>query len=185
MNAIDVILVIPLAWGAVRGFKKGLVTEIASFAALGLGVWGAFKFSDVLGKYLKTAFNLEQNWIEFISFVVLFICIVLLVFMLGKFIQGILKKASLGFVNKLAGLLFGLMFFGFILSVVLFIFDRLDQHYSIMNKEYKESSLLYKPVASFAVVLVPGLNELTIDPDWEKIIPDDKKLNIELKDKEE
>lgn len=184
MNAIDVILVVPLAWGAVRGFKKGLVTEIASFAALGLGVWGAFKFSDVLGKYLETAFNLEQNWIEFISFVVLFICIVLLVFMLGKFIQGILKKASLGFVNKLAGLLFGLMFFGFILSVILFIFDRLDQHYSIMNEEYKNTSLLYKPVVSFSVVLVPGLNDLSLDPDWEKIITDDKKVTLELKDKE-
>ena len=45
MNYFDIIFVIPLLWGAYKGFSKGFVLEIASFVALGLGVWGGLKFS--------------------------------------------------------------------------------------------------------------------------------------------
>jgi len=45
MNYIDIIILAVLAWALFRGFKNGLFIEIASIAALILGIWGAIRFS--------------------------------------------------------------------------------------------------------------------------------------------
>ncbi len=45
MNYIDIILGLLLLVAAVRGFMKGFIYEVASLAALILGVWGGIHFS--------------------------------------------------------------------------------------------------------------------------------------------
>ncbi len=41
MNWLDIGIAVPLVWGAYVGFKKGLVIELASLAALILGIYAA------------------------------------------------------------------------------------------------------------------------------------------------
>ena len=45
MNYLDIILIIPLAYGLVQGLRKGLVKEIAGLLAVVLGVYLARYFS--------------------------------------------------------------------------------------------------------------------------------------------
>jgi len=45
MNYLDIALVIPMVYGIVRGFSKGIVNEITSLAAIGIGVYLALNFS--------------------------------------------------------------------------------------------------------------------------------------------
>ena len=47
MNYIDIILGILLLLSAIGGFKKGLIVELASLAALILGIWGAIEFYNL------------------------------------------------------------------------------------------------------------------------------------------
>ena len=44
MNFIDIIILIPLAIGALGGFRKGFILEIVSLLALILAVIGGFQF---------------------------------------------------------------------------------------------------------------------------------------------
>ena len=46
MNYLDIIIIIPLIWGAYKGFRKGFIIEIASLIALILGIWGGINFSS-------------------------------------------------------------------------------------------------------------------------------------------
>ena len=61
---LDIILAIPLIWGAFMGFKKGLILELASIVALVLGIYGAVKFSDLTADYLNSYFEISSNWIS-------------------------------------------------------------------------------------------------------------------------
>jgi membrane protein required for colicin V production len=163
MNYFDIVFIIPLLWGAYKGFVKGFVIEIASFVALGLGVWGGLKFSYLSAEYLSKAFDIAENIMPLISFSITFVLIVIAVFTLAKLIQGTLKKAALGVVNKLLGLVFGCLKFAFILSVILNLVNVFNNEVEFIKPEQKASSLLYNPLEKVAQLIIPGIKDLKLD----------------------
>lgn len=177
MNFFDIIFVIPLLWGAYNGFSKGFVLEIASFVALGLGVWGGLKFSYVSAEYLSKLFDISEKLMPLISFSVVFIIIVVAVFLLAKLLQSVLKKAALGLVNRLLGLVFGVLKFAFILSIILNLINVFNNEIEFITPEKKEASFLYQPIEKVAQLLIPGIKELKLDtsPIKEKIIEQETK----------
>lgn len=163
MNYFDIIFVIPLLWGAYKGFTKGFVLEIASFLALGLGVWGGLKFSYLSAEYLSKMFDISEKLMPLISFSVVFIVIVIAVFLLAKLLQSVLKKAALGLVNRLLGLVFGVLKFAFILSIILNLVNVFNKEVEFITPEKKETSLLYNPIEKLSQLLIPGIKDLKID----------------------
>jgi membrane protein required for colicin V production len=176
MNWIDIVILIPLLWGLYKGFTKGLIVEVATLVAFGLAVWGGIKFSDFLSGWLKNSFGWNSKYLPVISFAVIFIGILILVFALAKCIQRFVKAVALGFVNKLAGGIFGMLKFGLILSVLIFVLNAIEKSFQIISQETKHSSLLYEPVGKIAPMIIPGLNESKM----QKIIPDSVSLNIQV-----
>lgn len=163
MNYFDIVFIIPLLWGAYKGFVKGFVVEIASFVALGLGVWGGLKFSYLSAEYLSKVFDIAENIMPLISFSVVFILIVVVVFLMAKLLESVLKKAALGFFNKLLGLIFGSLKFAFIISIILNLVNVFNNEVEFIKPEQKESSLLYKPVEKIAQLIIPGIKDLKLD----------------------
>lgn len=163
MNYFDIIIIIPLIWGAYKGFKKGIIIEIASFIALGLGIWGGIKFSSISAEYLSKIFDIASNLMPLISFAVTFIGIVIVVFTLAKMLQKIVSMVALGFVNKAAGALFGMLKFGLIMSVIINFSNLLNDQVEFIEPEMKNSSILYEPVGKIAQLIIPGLKDITLD----------------------
>ena len=48
MNYLDIIIVIPLLYGLIKGFSNGLVKEITGLLGLIIGVYVAVNFSSYL-----------------------------------------------------------------------------------------------------------------------------------------
>ncbi len=155
MNYIDIVLGILLVLAAINGFRKGLVAEVASIAALILGIWGAIEFSYVTSDFLVENFELQTDHLNLISFVITFVVIVVLVHIVGNVVSKLLDAVMLGFVNKLAGLVFGVLKAALILSVVLVIFNKVDEGVHILPEDTKEESSMYEPIRSFAPTLFP------------------------------
>lgn len=158
MNYIDIVLGLLLLFAAIRGFRKGLVSELASLAALILGVWGAIEFADITSGFLIENFDLKTEYLDIISFVVTFIVIVFLVHVVGNVVNKLVDTVMLGFVNRLAGLVFGILKSALILSVILVVFDKIDDDIEILSNEAKTESRLYEPLRSFAPSIFPFLN---------------------------
>ncbi len=158
MNYIDIVLGLLLLFSAIGGFKNGLISELASLAALVLGIWGAIEFSDVTSEFLVENFNMKSDHLNIISFIVTFIVIVILVHIVGSVVNKMVETVMLGFVNKLAGLVFGVLKSALILSVILVIFDKIDSDVQILSEEAKSESRLYEPIRSFAPSVFPFLN---------------------------
>src|SRR6056297_566934 len=158
MNYIDIILGLLLLFAAISGFRKGLVSELASLAALILGIWGAIEFSYITTDFLIENFNFETEYLNIISFIITFIVIVILVHIVGSAVNKFIEAAMLGFINKLAGLAFGILRSALILSIILIVFDKIDEDVEILSKEAKTESRLYEPIRNFAPSLFPFIN---------------------------
>ena len=164
MNYIDIILIIPLLWGLYKGFSKGLIIEAASIAALGLAIWAGIKFSDFLTGYIHARVSWNTHYLPVISFAVIFLGILILVYAIAKLMERLVKAVSLGFVNKLAGGIFGMLKFGLILSMLIFVLTAIESSFGgqLVRGETKQKSLLYEPVGKIAPLIIPGLRESTL-----------------------
>ena len=171
MNYLDIILCIPLLWGLYKGFTKGLIIEAASLIALGFAIWGGIKFSDFLTSYFHAHFSWQSKYVPIISFALIFLGILILIYAIAKLLERLIKAISLGFVNKLAGAVFGVLKFGLILSVFVFVLNALEKSIQIIPAEIKKSSVLYEPVGKIALLIIPGLNESKLFK--ESIFPQD------------
>lgn len=157
MNALDVIILIPLIWGIYKGFTRGLIVELASIVAVILAVWGAVTFSDKVAHYLRDTFNWQLAHSSLLVFTLLFIAILILVMLLGKLLTGIVDAVALGIANKLLGALFGAFKYLLLISVLFFILAAADRKIEIISAEVKQKSILYKPVSAIAITLIPAL----------------------------
>jgi membrane protein required for colicin V production len=159
VNWIDIIICIPLVWGFYKGFTKGLVIELATVVALGLGVWCAMKFSELLSGFAKDSWGWASEYLPVISFCVILLGVLVLVYFIGKLVTRFVKASSLGWLNKLLGAGFGVMKFALILSILFFVVDAVEKSYPMVSSDTKNGSLLYKPVSKIAPVLIPGLKD--------------------------
>jgi membrane protein required for colicin V production len=176
MNFIDIILVLLLVFAAINGYRRGLIAEVASLAALVLGIWGAIRFSHITADNLVRYFNLETQHLSIISFIITFIVIVILVHLVGSSVNKLVEIAMLGFFNKLTGLAFALVRTALILSIILLIFNKIDQDVHILSQKSKAESQLYEPIRKLAPSIFPFIkNWVNSDPE-KKAKPDNDTL---------
>ena len=157
MSIIDIILAALLLFGFIRGLFKGLFVEIASLAALVLGVYGAIHFSHFAAAWLDPKVDWNEKTMNIVAFAITFVVIVLTISIAGKALTKLANFAALGLINKLLGGVFGAVKIGLILSVVLIVFNKMNNTLPFMEKEDLEESALYEPVKSLAPMIFPDL----------------------------
>ncbi|MFN5181586.1 MAG: CvpA family protein [Bacteroidota bacterium] len=159
MNYIDILICIPVIWGIYKGVTDGIITQVAGIAAFFGGVWLAFNFYEEFTRL----FSFADKYAPVISFSVIFLLSVLLVFLAAKLVNKIVDNASLSTANKMAGAVFGALKFALILSVIFFMVDAIESSYPALSFKQKKESLLYQPIAKIAPTIVPGLKNQKIE----------------------
>lgn len=166
MALIDIILGALLLFGLIRGFMKGLFVEVASLVALIAGVYGAIHFSDFAGEFLASKLDWDEKYINIVAFAITFVIIVLVISLAGKALTKLANFAALGILNKLLGGVFGALKIGLILSVLLIVFDNMNNSIPFADEKDLEDSVLYEPVKGLAPMIFPSiLNKGKADSD--------------------
>ena len=169
MSVLDIIIIIPLLWGAYKGFTKGLIIELAGFVALALGVYGAIKLSGYTSDIIKKWFDTKPEYLEVISFAVTFLIIIILVHLLSRLIDKFIKAAALGIFNRIAGGFFGILKFSLILGIVIILLNNFDKNATVLSSETKDKSLLYRPLEKIILKIYPSINGFIEEQTAEKI----------------
>ena len=73
VNLLDIIILVPLLLFAWNGYKKGFIIEVASLAALLIGLYMAFFFSDFAAEMLNDLFDIDQKYVAVFAFLITFI----------------------------------------------------------------------------------------------------------------
>ena len=136
---IDIVVVILIVFGFVKGFSKGLIISLFNTIAWILGIFLALKLSSSVAIYFQEKYQWHNNFSPLISFAVIILLIYLLVHFLGKALEKIIEVAHLGILNKiLGGLLIGSVFL-FIGSTLIWLLNEGN----FISAEVKLQSKLY------------------------------------------
>lgn len=150
MNYIDIIILVILLLGAVMGFIKGLLIEVATLAALVLGVYAAMKYSAYTEGILQDFLNINQQYSHIAALIITFLLVVILLYVIGKLLTKLADAISLGLVNKLAGAVFGAVKAFIIVCILLMCVDALNGKFHFLSEESLQKSILFYPFLNFA-----------------------------------
>lgn len=173
MNTLDIIFCILFLWSIYRGFTKGFIIQLAKLAALLLGILGAIYFSDFTADFITEKFHYSNQYLPVIAFAITFVIIVIVIQLTARYFNKLIEEGTLGTINRILGVLFSIVKMAFIISIVLVLFNKMNNKYNFMSEETKQESYLYKPLSGFAPVIFPYLK-------FEKI-----REKIDLKQKKE
>ena len=117
---IDYSFVFIIAVSALIGILRGLVQEALSLVAWVLAIWISVHFSPMLAQLLHG--QIEQTMLRNIAaFFILFIGTLLTGSLISYIIRSGLKKIGLGFLDRLGGLLFGVLRGCGIIMIVIYL----------------------------------------------------------------
>ena len=157
-NTFDIVVLILLGVSAVTGFFKGLITMLTSLVAILLGAWLTMKFSYVTGGFLQSHFNFDGQYVTVASFVITFLIVVLGVHLLGRTIASLVKAISLGWADKILGVVFSVLRSAFIISAIVSALNSFGPASSIFSDDMKHDSVLFDKIAPIAPFVFEQMN---------------------------
>lgn len=105
--AIDFVIITLVILFFIRGYMKGIILAAFSVLAIVLGIICALKLSERLATFLFEQGYVTNGWAQYISYIILFTGVVLLVRLAAKAIETGLDMAMMGWVNRgFGGLLY-------------------------------------------------------------------------------
>ena len=141
MNIIDLIIVIPLLWGAWRGYQKGLLIEIIGVAAFVVGIIIGFKFlgfgMNLLAPHIGE--QLSNRFLPYLTFSFIFFPTIFLINRMGWMLRKALRMTILGTIDGFAGAIVGMFTWIFGISTLVWLLTTMDV--KIPEKETKDSLL--------------------------------------------
>jgi membrane protein required for colicin V production len=136
---IDIIFAVLLIIAVIKGLRKGLVVALFSIIAFIIGLAAAIKLSAVMAVYLQKNVSVSNHWLPVISFIAVFIIVVILVNLGGKLVEKTFEMAFLGWANRLGGAIFYVLLYAIIFSVLLFYAEKIN----ILQQQAISNSIVY------------------------------------------
>ncbi len=170
MNQVDIILAIPLAIGAVRGFARGFVMEAAALIGLIAGVFLAALIADIMGKIVAELSDWNVMTFKIITFVIVFVMVVVLINTLARFIEKLFKLTGLNLINRIAGIGAGIVKYAFVISVALIFFNHLNRNELLMSEKTQDNSFLYNKISGFVPAVLPPKDFIVVKDTFKRII---------------
>ncbi len=117
---IDIVFLILILLACVKGYSKGFIIALFSIVGFIAGLAAALKLSAYVAARLSGTFNTSGKWLPFISFLLVFIAVVLLVNLGAKLIQKSIEMVMLGWLNRIAGIILFALLYSIFFSIFLF-----------------------------------------------------------------
>ncbi|MCD6091773.1 MAG: CvpA family protein [Bacteroidales bacterium] len=162
MGILDIIFIIPIVWLAYKGFSKGLIIELATLAALALGIYVSLHFSYLTADFLSDHFEMTQKYLGILSFIITFILVVIAINLIGKLLEKVIDLVALSFLNKSFGGFFGVLKAAIFLSFIIYFINNFDKNKFVFNESLTTKSVLYPYIEDVAPAIIKfynGINE--------------------------
>lgn len=117
---IDITFFILMIVAVFKGYSKGFIVALFSVVAFIVGLAAALKLSAFAAEKLSGTFNASGKWLPVLSFLFVFIAVVLVIRLGARLIQSSIELAMLGWVNRIAGIVLYALLYAILFSVFLF-----------------------------------------------------------------
>ena len=139
-----------------KGFQRGLIVGLFSFVALLVGLAAALKLSTVVAGYLGDSVNISAEWLPLVSFLLVFVGVVLLIRLGAKAIESAVEVVMLGWLNKLGGVLLYMAMYILVYSVLLFYASKME----LLQTATIEKSMTYEWIQPLGPKVIGVIGDL-------------------------
>ena len=153
---LDVVLALPILWGVYIGYQKWLISQVLGIISLVIGIYMGIYHGNLVFFLLEG--KVSDTYIPIISFAIIFTTIVVLGILLSKAIEKMLAFIQLKQLNKIGGIVFGVIKVLLFLLAGIYFFEKWDTKNSIINGEIKKESVLYPLLVKTSSIILPELN---------------------------
>lgn len=160
MNTLDIIILVCLLPAIWAGISKGLVKQLVALAALVIGVALAAKFAPEVGAWINRYLSVNGQLLNIIGFVVIAAVAIVVLNLLGSLVSKVIKIATLGWLDKLLGVIFSLLEAVIIIGLVITVFDGLNGVFGFVKQDTLDSSVLYGAIKDACNHIFPSLKAL-------------------------
>jgi membrane protein required for colicin V production len=152
MKLLDVIILLPLLWGALHGYRKGLLIEIIGIAGLVVAMVLGFKFLGLGLEILTPYFSdtIARKILPYVGFSMIFFPTIFLLNQFGYAIRRSLRYSVLGTFDRFAGAMVGILTWVFGLSVFFWLVNAIG----VKIPEHRTSETILYP---YVVPVAPNL----------------------------
>jgi membrane protein required for colicin V production len=138
MKLLDVLILLPLLWGALHGYRKGLLIEIIGILGMVVAMVLGFKFLG-LGMEILTPYFSEgvaRKILPYVGFSAIFFPTIFLLNQFGYTIRRSLRFSILGTFDSFAGAMVGVFTWVFGISVFFWLVDAIGVNIPAHRTEY-------------------------------------------------
>jgi membrane protein required for colicin V production len=159
MNLLDLFLFAPLANGAYKGYKRGLIMSLFMLLAIVVGLYAAFALTDVVVEWGIKTLHWEKTTLMPLSFVVLFLGIGAAIYFGGKLLETALKVVKLSILNNLAGALLGILQWMYLVGTILLFVLANDRKQKLISKQTRNDSIAITFYTGMLQNTLPNISE--------------------------
>ena len=155
MNTLDILILLPILYGAYNGFKRGLLLEIiaivASIAGFLMGLqflgWGLNLLKPILG---------DSQLTPYLGFAMVFFPVVFLINRLGWMLRKSMRHSLLGNFDSMGGAIVG----AFSWAIGVSVFLMLANYVKAIPEPSKKNAVVYPVVLPIAPVVMNKVSSL-------------------------
>jgi membrane protein required for colicin V production len=159
MNLFDLFLFAPLAYGAYKGYKRGLIMSLFMLLAIVVGLYAAFQLTDVVVKWGSKNLHWEKTTLMPLSFVLLFLGIGAAIYFGGKLLETALKVVKLSILNNLAGALLGILQWMYLVGTLLLFVLANDSKQNLISAQTRNQSVAVPFYTNMLQNTLPKISE--------------------------
>ena len=153
---IDVIFAFIILLAGFNGYSKGFIVALFSFLGLFIGLAAALKLSAAVAEYLEHHVVNNSRWLPLLSFFLVFIAVVFLVSVCARLIRKTLRIVTLGWLDRIAGVLLYIVIYTIIFSILLFYAEKM----LLLKSEVISASKSYRFVAPWGPMVIENLGKI-------------------------
>lgn len=157
MNYLDITIAIVLFVFGWKGARKGLIIEVVSLLAFGVGIYGAMHFSDFTAEHLQEVTEINPKYLNTVAFILTFVLLVIIVNLIGRLVSKMVQAMNLGFFNRLGGFLFGMAKGVLLCSTMVLVLNNFHLM-GFIKEELKEESYLYPYIEETVPYIYKGFD---------------------------
>jgi membrane protein required for colicin V production len=160
MNTLDIVILVLFIPGIIRGISKGFLEQAITLVGIILSVYLAFQFSGPACAKLSQYITVSETVLSILSFAAVLVVVLLIVLFFAKLITAAVEKASLGWLNKVLGLVFSIAVSAVIIALIIIMFDTVNVKFGLVKSPVLQESLLYGALKDFGYFVFPYLKQL-------------------------
>lgn len=154
MNILDIIISVLFLPAVFFGWKKGFIKQMVELAVIFVTFLLSARYSAPLGTWFGQYIKVSPKVMNIICFVMILIASGAVLTLVGSIIRRVASAISLGAFDKLLGIMFCLLKFAFLISLILVAVGMLNDKFGFIDAETLDGSFLWMPLHDFAYNLI-------------------------------